>query len=245
MCQADAQLYAAEQLGAEVITCFDECYPANLAESEHSPLVLFVRGRLDISDRDAVAVVGTRQASLDGERRARQLARILAESGITVVSGLARGIDTAAHTATLDAGGRTIAVVGCGLDRTYPSENAALADRIAETGAVVSQFPIGTPPGKRNFPMRNKTMAHLSRATVVIEAGEQSGAKMQADFALNHQDPQRHVFLTRSLVDAQPADGWASRFIARGARVLAREGDLLSLFPGKRPPSPQQLGFGF
>jgi DNA processing protein len=157
----------------------------------------------------------------------------LVEHGVAIVSGLARGIDTAAHQATLAVGGRTIAVVGTGIDRTYPPENAELADQIAERGAIISQFPMGTPPSSQNFPMRNKTMALLSLVTVVVEAGEVSGAKMQADYALRlkQESVERSVFLAQSLIDKQGGTGWAREFLDRGAKPLRDVDDILAALP--------------
>ncbi len=227
LAQADRQLHLCERYRAFITTCFDSDYPVNLQQSDAAPLVLFVRGTLR-ADKDSrsVAVVGTREATPLGRARAARLARHLVENDWTVVSGLARGIDTAAHRSALDAGGRTVAVVGSGLDRTYPRENAGLADRIAENGAVVTQFPFGTAPLAPHFPMRNKTMALFSLATVVIEAGEQSGAKMQADFALSTQSPKRHVLFPQSLLDSQGDAGWARLFLSRGAQVVEQLEDV-------------------
>ncbi len=227
LAQADRQLHLCQHYRAFITTCFDSDYPANLQQSDVAPSVLFVRGTL-MADKDSrsVAVVGTREATPQGRARAARLARHLVENDWTVVSGLARGIDTAAHRGALDAGGRTVAVVGCGLDRTYPRENSELADRIGENGAVITQFPFGASPLAPHFPMRNKTMALFSLATVVIEAGEQSGAKMQADFALSTPSPKRHVLFPRSLLDAQEEAGWAHLFLNRGAQVVEQLEDV-------------------
>lgn len=230
---ATLQHRLAEEVGVTIVTCFDKAYPKNLTEVALAPPVLFVRGHLHPEDHLSVAIVGTRQASIEGQGRARKLAGLLAERGVTVVSGLARGIDTAAHQATLSSGGHTIAVVGTGLDRTYPAENAVLADQIADQGAIVSQFPMRTPPSSHNFPMRNKTMALLSLVTVVVEAGEVSGAKMQADYALRlkHDLVERKVFLAQSLIDKQDETGWAREFLARGAKPLRDVEDIIAALP--------------
>jgi len=231
LASADTQLREAEKRGVTVVTCLDEGYPVNLAEAPGAPPVLYVRGWLSAHDALSVAVVGTREASDEGRLRARKIAGLLAERGVAVVSGLARGIDTEAHWAALSKYGRTIAVVGCGLDRTYPSENAALAEAISEQGALISQFPFGTPPAAHNFPMRNKTMALLSLATVVVEAGPVSGAKMQADFALRTEEPKRAVFLMKSLIDAQGEAGWPQEFLQRGAQQMDGIQDILQVLP--------------
>ncbi len=226
--QAERQLALCKKHNAQIIACLDKDYPLNLRESSTAPALLFVRGTLhpDI-DRCSIAIVGSRDSSHLGRRRASGLAQTVASFDWVVISGLARGIDTAAHEGALAANGRTLAVVGCGLDRTYPPENAELADRIAESGAIISQFPFGTPPAGHNFPQRNKTMALLSLATVVVEAGEQSGAKMQADFALNTHTPQRRVFFPRSLVESQSESGWVHQFMRRGAEVIEKVEDVI------------------
>jgi DNA processing protein len=175
-----------EQLGICAITLLDDEYPANLREVVDPPPVLFVRGRLDPRDVRAVALVGTRRATNYGQAVADRLARDLAAAGVTVVSGLARGVDTAAHRSVVQAGGRTIAVLGNGLDRVYPPENAGLAEQVVkgDAGAVVAEFAPGVRPDAVNFPRRNRLISGLSRATVIVEAGEHSGALITADFAL-------------------------------------------------------------
>ena len=247
LASADMQLREAEKRGVTIVTCLDVGYPVNLAEAPGAPPVLYVRGWLSAQDTLSVAVVGTREASDEGRVRARKIASLLAERGVAVVSGLARGIDTEAHWSALSKYGRTIAVVGCGLDRTYPSENAALAEAISEQGALISQFPFGTPPTAHNFPMRNKTMALLSLATVVVEAGPVSGAKMQADFALRTEEPKRAVFLMKSLIDAQGEAGWPQEFLQRGAQRMDGIQDVLQVLPASSAArkSPQLPLFHF
>lgn len=205
--------------GIRLTTVLDDDYPANLRLIFNLPPFLFYRGDLQHDDARAVAVVGTRNPSPEGLRRARQLAAGLAAEKVTVVSGLARGIDTAAHEACLEAGGRTIAVIGTGIRRTYPPENAELTERIAATGAVVSQFWPDSPPRTDTFPRRNITMSGLGQGTVVVEASATSGAKMQARMALEHG---KRAFLLASLADQQ---AWARRYLDRGAiRVDGLEG---------------------
>ena len=175
-----------EQRGIEPITLLDDAYPANLRQVADPPPVLFVRGRLDPSDTRAVALIGTRRATSYGQVVADRLARDLAAAGVTVVSGLARGVDTSAHRASVGAGGRTLAVLGNGLDQVYPPENTELARQIIEqnAGAVVSEFAPGVRPDAVNFPRRNRIISGLSLATVIVEAGQRSGALITADFAL-------------------------------------------------------------
>ena len=175
-----------QQLGIQTLTLLDEEYPANLRQVADPPPVLFIRGKLRPHDDCAVALVGTRRATEYGRAVAERLAHDLAAAGVTVVSGLAKGVDTVAHKASLHTGGRTIAVEGCGLDQVYPPENASLARQIIErdAGAVVSEFAPGIPPDAVNFPRRNRIISGLSLATIIVEAGEKSGALITADFAL-------------------------------------------------------------
>lgn len=216
---AATTIQAAADKGIHLTTVLDDDYPANLRTVFNLPPFLFYRGQLEDRDTMSVAVVGTRQASLEGIEQAQRLVRQLVEAGVTVLSGLARGIDTAAHEACLDAGGRTVAVVGTGILRTYPPENAALADRIAESGAVVSQFWPDTPPATYTFPRRNITMSGMAQGTVVIEASATSGAKLQARRALEHG---RRLFLPAELVRQHE---WAQRYVQRPGAVEVRSVD--------------------
>jgi DNA processing protein len=172
------------ELQIDTVTLLDDTYPASLRQIADPPPVVFVRGRLLEADGLAVAIVGTRRSTPYGRSVAERLAGDLAAAGVTVVSGLAKGIDSSAHRAALDAGGRTLAVLGHGLDQVYPPENTGLARRIEDAGALVSEFPPGTPPDAVNFPRRNRVISGLSRATVIVEAAEHSGALITADFAL-------------------------------------------------------------
>jgi DNA processing protein len=209
-------------VGATLVTVLDEAYPTNLRLIFNLPPFLFMRGEIGEADLRSVAVVGTRTPTEDGIRRATRMARTLAERGVTVVSGLAAGIDTAAHTAALDAGARTIAVVGTGVLRTYPRTNVALAEEIATKGAIVSQFWPDAHPATYTFPRRNVTMSGIAQGTVVIEASHTSGAKMQARLAIEHG---KKVFLLRSLVDSHP---WAAKYASdRGALVVEDVDDVI------------------
>jgi DNA processing protein len=207
------------------ITILDDDYPTNLRLVFNPPPFLTLRGELAPEDARGVAVVGTRHPSEDGVRRAHRLARELAEAGITVYSGLAAGIDSAAHLGALDGGGRTVAVLGHGLLRPiYPKENASLADTIADTAALVSQFRPDTPPTKGTFPMRNVVTSGLSQGTIVVEASRTSGARMQARLAA---EQGKHVWLLRSLVEQFE---WAEQFAARRpreVRVVERTDDIV------------------
>ena len=180
---ARAEIERARGLGATLLTLDEDGYPPLLRDSSDPPPALYLRGRLEPEDRLAVAVVGARRATPHGERFAGRLAEGLAQRGFTVVSGLARGIDAAAHRGALSAGGRTVAVLGCGIDRTYPGEHRALAREIAARGAVISELPIGAAPLKQNCPERNRIIAWMTWATVVVEAARDSGSLITARLA--------------------------------------------------------------
>ncbi len=210
--RVDAELEAAETVGARLVTVLDDGYPANLRLIPNLPPFLFIRGEVREEDVRSVAVVGTRAASEAGIRRAQGMSKLLAERDVTVISGLARGIDTAAHRTAIDSGGRTIAVLGTGITKCYPAENRELAEEITLHGALVSQFWPTRSPGRDTFPRRNVVTSGLSQGTVVIEASSTSGAKMQARLALEHG---KKVFLVRSLVTDQK---WAQTYVQkRGA----------------------------
>jgi DNA processing protein len=205
---AAADLEQWERAGVRMISVLDHEYPSNLRMIHQRPPVLFMRGTGDGCDATSVAVVGTRQPTPQGIEQAQQLAAGLVSRGIPVISGLAAGIDSAAHTAALAAGGRTVAVIGTGIDRAYPPQNVDLQNEIAARGLVISQFLPGSPPTKVSFPMRNAVMSGYALATVVVEAAYRSGARMQARLALQHG---RHVFLLRSLLQHDWARDYAQR----------------------------------
>ena len=228
--RAHREIEQAEAAGAKLTTVADDDYPANLRVIYNLPPFLFYRGKLERSDARSVAVVGTRDASKKGLASAARLAENLAEAEVTVLSGLALGIDTAAHEATLAAGGRTVAVLGTGILKTYPAENADLHERIAETGAIVSQFWPTQAPTRYTFPRRNVVTSGMGQGTVVIEATSTSGAKMQARLALEHG---KQVFLVESLVTKQE---WARKYLDRGAIEVKSVDDVLS-----RLRSPEQI----
>ena len=207
-----------EAEGISMATVLDDAYPGNLRTIHNRPPFVFVRGALADEDERSVAVVGTRRASNEGLSRARDVAAGLVAAGYTVVSGLAEGVDTTAHVAALENGGRTVAVIGTGLRRAYPAKNTRLQQRIAEEAAVVSQFWPDAPPTKTSFPMRNVVMSGLARATVVIEASQTSGARMQARFALEHGRP---LFLLESLLEHE----WAREFSERPGAFVVRSAD--------------------
>lgn len=211
--RAKRDVEAWKKTGHDVRSVLDPTYPQNLHAIFNKPPILFFAGEWDEqADARAVAVVGTRKPTPEGVRRAGQLSRDLVRGGFTVISGLAKGIDTAAHTSALQAGGRTAAVMGTGIDLRYPAENAPLAEAILKSGAaLISQYFPLQPPTRWTFPKRNVVMSGLCLATVVVEAGVTSGARMQARVALQHG---RSVFLLHSLVQDHE---WAKKYVTEGA----------------------------
>ncbi|NTV35757.1 MAG: DNA-protecting protein DprA [Anaerolineaceae bacterium] len=209
--------------GIQVLTWNDEDYPKHLKQIDQPPPVIYTRGRIDFEDDSAIAIVGTRRASAYGRQIANDLAGFLARNGITVVSGLARGIDGIAHESAIKNGGRTLAVLGSGVDVVYPPEHRLLSEKIIEQGALVSDYPPGTPPDSTNFPPRNRIISGLSMATVVIEAGETSGALITASFAANQG---RDVFAVPGNINAPQSCG-TNRLIENGARPLLKFEDLM------------------
>ena len=208
--------------GLELLTILDPGYPENLRAVHDRPPLVFVAGQLRSSDVRSIAVIGSRKATQRGLETAATFAVELVSAGYTIVSGLAAGVDTAAHTAALTASGRTVAVIGTGLRRFYPAENAALQREIATKCAVVSQFWPDAPPSRRSFPMRNAVMSGMALATMIVEAGATSGARTQARLALAHGRP---VFLLSSLVSDQP---WAEKLAQHpGVHVVARPAELI------------------
>ena len=236
------ELARARAIGASVLTWQDPDYPALLGAIPDPPPVLYVRGRLAPEDGGAVAMVGTRRATVYGRDVAERLARDLAQHGITIVSGLAKGIDTHAHRGALAGGGRTIAVLGHGLDTVYPPENRRIAADIVEHGALVSDYPVGTGPLAENFPPRNRIISGLAAGVIVVEADHRSGALITSKFAL---EQGRDVFAVPGPVNA-PSSRGCNRLIQDGARLITGAEDvLLELNPHlvAQPafPAPTQL----
>ena len=222
-----AELKKAADLGAHVITAEDAEYPSALREIHDPPIVLYVRGQLTERDRNAVAVVGSRKCSHYATESAKKLSFQMAYAGLTVASGLARGIDTAAHQGALAAKGRTIAVIGSGLGELYPPENAELADRIAASGAVISEFPIDTKPDRQTFPIRNRIVTGLSFGVLVVEAGANSGALISANMAA---EQGRTLYAVPGRIDAPAALG-SNRLIQQGAKLVITVDDILDDLP--------------
>ncbi len=219
----EREIESARAAGVEVLTWHSSGYPALLREIDGPPPVLYVRGSLEPNDEARVTVVGTRNPTVYGREAGRHLAGDLAKFGVTVVSGLARGIDGVAHSAALEAGGRTIAVMGSGLDIVYPPEHSALAARIVENGAVVSEHPLGSKPEARHFPRRNRLLSGLSLGTLVIEAGEGSGTRSTVGFAL---EQNREVLCVPGSIYS-PASELTNGLIREGAKLVASVEDIL------------------
>jgi len=218
-----AQERAMQGRGANLITLDDDQYPSRLAEIYDPPLVLFTRGELLEQDQHCVAIVGTRRPTPYGIRMAEKFGRELAARGVTVVSGLAAGVDTAAHRGAIDAGGRTIAVLGCGVDVIYPKQNADLYDTIAENGVVMTQFAMGTEPRGTHFPARNRIISGLSLGTLVVEAPMRSGALITARQAA---EQGREVFAVPGNLDIRNSAGPHS-LIREGAKLVETVEDIL------------------
>jgi DNA processing protein len=212
-----------EAQGIKILTWEDEAYPQRLKEIDQPPPVLYIRGDYLPDDLFAVAIVGTRRVTAYGRQITEELAGFLASNGITVISGLARGIDAIAHQTALKAGGRTIGVLGSGVDRIYPPEHRPLAEKMMEHGAIVSDYAPGTPPDASNFPPRNRIISALSLAVVVIEAGETSGALITAEFAA---EQGREVFAVPGSILAPQSKG-TNKLIQRGAQPLLSVDDLM------------------
>lgn len=212
-----------EAQGIKVLTWEDESYPGRLKEIDQPPPVLYIRGEYLQDDLFAVAVVGTRRVTAYGRQITEELSSFLAVNGLTVISGLARGVDAIAHQSTLKAGGRTVAVLGSGVDKIYPPEHRGLAEQMMERGAIVSDYAPGTPPDASNFPPRNRIISGLSLAVVVIEAGETSGALITAEFAA---EQGREVFAVPGSILAPQSKG-TNKLIQRGALPLLSMNDLM------------------
>ena len=223
-----AELARLDHLGIAALTWEDDLYPALLAslrQIDHAPPVLYLRGTLDPADEWAITVVGTRSVSAYGRQVTHQIAGELAANGLTIVSGLARGVDAEAHQAALDAGARTIAVLACGLDTIYPPEHRQLATRIIQQGALVSPFPLGTEPVGGNFSARNRVMSGLARGVIVTEASDKSGALITAGHAL---EQGREVFAVPGNITAHSSAG-TNRLIQDGAHPVLSAQDVLDV----------------
>lgn len=229
------ELRQCEKLGVRTLTATDPEYPGALREIHDPPIVLYIRGRLEKRDANAIGVVGTRKPSYYGQETTKRLSYQLAYSGYTVFSGLARGVDTLAHTAALAAKGRTVAVLGSGIDTLYPPENRELAERIAAQGAVLSEFPLSTQPDRQTFPMRNRIVSGCSKGVLVTECAENSGALITANQAL---EQGRSVYAVPGPVD-RPGSRGCNRLIQQGAKLVQDAADVVDdfqLLPLATPP---------
>lgn len=207
----------------QILTWDDPLYPAHLKQIDQPPPILYLKGAFSPEDAWAVAIVGTRAVTAYGRQVTEEIATVLVQNGVTIVSGLARGVDAVAHSAAVKAGGRTLAVLGSGVDRIYPPEHRALAEKIMLQGAVLSDYAPGTPPESANFPPRNRIISGLSLAVVVIEAAETSGSLITASFAA---EQGRDVFAVPGNIFAPQSKG-TNRLIANGAKPLLAVNDIL------------------
>jgi len=218
-----AELERVRQSGAWLLTWEMDEFPPLLREIDTPPVILYVRGTLTETDNRALAIVGTRRATNYGREAAYKLAQQLAAQGITIISGLAQGIDSAAHRGALDGGGRTIAVLGNGIDKIYPRENTPMAHEIVQNGAIISEFPLGTAPEARNFPRRNRVISGLSLGVLVVQAPERSGALITAHIAA---EQGREVFAIPGNIFNTVSQG-ANRLIQDGAKLVTCAADIL------------------
>ncbi|MSU20943.1 MAG: DNA-protecting protein DprA [Pedosphaera sp.] len=237
------ELQRVHDFGCHILIQADEAYPELLRQIYDPPMVLYVKGSLTSKDKNGVALVGSRMTTHYGVEVARKLAYQLAYAGVTVVSGGARGIDTAAHQGALSGKGRTVAVLGTGINLVFPSENAELFERIAATGAIITQFPFNRSADKQSFPIRNRIVAGMTLGTVVIEANLTSGALITANMAV---DNGRQVFAVPGRIDSPRSKG-CHELIKKGAKLCECAEDILSEFeylfpPTNRPPAPGETG---
>ena len=219
----DDFLAKTQKAGIRILTWQDDEYPAHLKEIDQPPPVLYLRGEITPEDGWSVAIVGTRAVTPYGRQVTEELATTLSQHGVTIVSGLARGVDAVAHSAALKAGGRTLAVLGSGVDKIYPPEHRQMAEKISASGAVISDYAPGTPPESANFPPRNRIISGLSMAIVVVEAGDTSGALITAEFAA---EQGRDVFALPGNIYAPQSKG-TNRLLRNGAKTLLSPKDVL------------------
>jgi DNA processing protein len=233
------QLDRANSMGVRVLVDRDPDYPSELGNYEYSPPVLFWKGSLKRIPREAFAVVGSRRASSYGMEQAREFVRGLVSSGLCIVSGGARGIDTTAHRSALESGGATVAVLGTGLDVRYPRENGELFERIQENGALISEFPFGTPPVADNFPLRNRVISALSLGVLVVQAARRSGALLTARWAL---EQGKDVFAVPNPIGLKVGEG-VNELIAQGAKLVQSVEGILEEFGFRSIPVPDPESF--
>ena len=221
--RVEGEIRVLRQSGITPVACTDPAYPELLRQIDDAPVLLYTKGTLLEEDKYAIAMVGSRRMTDYGKRAAALLASDLAACGLTIVSGVARGIDTVSHTAALEAGGRSIAVLGCGLDRPYPPENKGLFENLARSGCVISEFPLGTPPLREHFPRRNRLISGLSLGTIIVEATLNSGSLITARYAL---EQNREVFAVPGSIYSRFSEG-THALLSKGARPVRSAGDVL------------------
>lgn len=231
------ELDLAKKSGLKVITIEDDDYPVNLKNIFDPPIVLYLKGKLKPEDSFAIGLVGSRRASFYGLSQAEGFSFGLAAHGFTIVSGMARGIDTYSHKGALKSGGRTIAVIGSGFNYLYPAENKKLAEEISENGAVISEFSLDTKPLPQNFPRRNRLISGLSLGVLVVEAARNSGALITADFAL---EQNREVFAIPGKIDSPTSFG-TNELIKQGAKLTSNVFDILEEFVLPLPVEKKEL----
>jgi DNA processing protein len=241
---AVSEIERVRELGADIILLDDGVYPAMLRETHDPPITLYVKGEwAECLERPCIAIVGSRRASTYGQNAALMLARELAERGVTIISGLARGIDAAAHRGALQAGGRTVAVMGTGVDMVYPRDHRKMVNDILEKrGAVVSEFPLGTPPAPQNFPYRNRVISGLSLGVVVVEAAENSGSLITARLAM---EQNREVFAIPGNITSRNSFGTNYLIKGAGAKLVQTWQDIATELPSEiaaslLPPPPSK-----
>jgi DNA processing protein len=230
--RAEAELDKVRKLNGDILVLDDGVYPSLLRETYDPPVTLYVKGAWsECLERPCVAIVGSRRCSTYGQNAALMLARELAQRGVTIISGLARGIDAAAHRGTLEAGGRTVGVMGTGLDQIYPRDHKKLADDILDHGgALVTQFPLGTPPVSENFPYRNRVISGLSLGVVVVEAAENSGSLITARLAM---EQNREVFAVPGNITSRNSFGTNYLIKGAGAKLVQQWQDVASELPSE------------
>lgn len=226
-CPLERELELIHEFGCQIVTFYDAAYPPLLKEIDTPPLLLYVRGELKPEDALSIALVGSRQAKDYGRRVSYQLSYQLAKRGLTVISGFAKGIDTCAHRGALEASGRTIAVMGNGLSLIYPAANSELVDKVIESGALISEFPMGMKPRSENFPRRNRIISGLTLGTVVVEASNRSGALITARLA---SEQGREVFAVPGEIFSELSTG-THKLIDSGAKLISTVDDLLEALP--------------
>ena len=233
----DEELRRIDRFPCKILTLEDECYPSLLRQIYDPPFVLYVKGEISLINDCSIAMVGTRQSTLYGRQVAKMLAGQFAASGVMVVSGGARGIDSASHEGALNAGGRTIAILGTGMDIVYPSENVSLFKRISEQGAVITQFPFGCKGSKYTFPVRNRIVAGMTQGTLVVEANRSSGALITANLAGEYG---RNVYAVPGRIDS-PRSAGCHDLIRDGAQLCESVEDVLSEFTHLKAVGPELI----